>query len=146
MNKEKVKKEEVDEINLEQYLKRQRETEELLLPSGLRVVIRRRISPIRNLRILGEAQLSWEDLGPNLGIDKYRRFCEAGFKELLVKPKVPDEITVEDFEDEDFPVLHNRLMENYRGSARARLHGLAEEKEGEEGTGEGNKDFSISSE
>ena len=145
MSKKEEKKEEVNEINLEQYLKRQRETEELLLPSGLRVVIRRRISPLRNLRILGEAELSWEDLGPNLGIDKYRRFCEAGFKVLLIKPKVPEEITVEDFEDEDFPVLHTKLMDNYRGSARARLQGLTDGEEGEE-AGEGNKDFSTSSE
>ena len=142
MSKKEEKKEEVDEINLEQYLKRQRETEEILLPSGLRVVIRSRISPIRNLRILGEAGLTWEDLGPTLGIEGYRRFCEAGFKELFVKPKVPDEITVEDIEDEDFPVLHAKLMDNYKGSARARLQGLTEEKEGDE-TGEGNKDFSI---
>lgn len=146
MDKEK-KEEETNEINLEQYLKRQRETEELVLPSGLKVVIRRRISPIRNLRILGEAKLSWDDLGPGLEIDKYRRFCEAGFKELLVKPKVPDDITVEDFEDSDFPVLHNKLMENYRGSARARLQGLTEDEEGEEKkTGDGNKDFSTLSE
>lgn len=144
MSKKEDKKKEIAEINLEQYLKRQRETEEILLPSGLRVIIRSRISPIRNLRILGEAGLAWEDLGPNLGIDSYRKFCEAGFKELFVKPKVPDEITVEDIEDEDFPVLHAKLMDNYRGSARARLQGLTDEDGGEEG--EGNKDFSTSSE
>ncbi|MCE7738406.1 MAG: hypothetical protein GPJ50_03415 [Candidatus Heimdallarchaeota archaeon] len=142
---QKEEKKEVEEIDLEQYIKRQRETEEILLPSGLRVIVRKRISPIRNLRILGDAQLSWEDLGPNLEIKKYTKFCEAGFKELLVKPKVPEEMTVEDIEDEDFPILHSRLMENYKGSARAHLEGLGEdEEEGKEG--EGNKDFSTSSE
>ena len=142
MVEEEKNKKEVNEINLEQYLNRQRETEELLLPSGLKVTIRRRISPLRNLRILGEAGLAWGDLGPNLGIEKYRRFCESGFKVLLVKPKVPDEITVDDFEDEDFPVLHAKLMDNYKGSAKAQLQGLTDDEEGDE-AGEGNKDFSI---
>ena len=116
----------MSKITLEEYLKKQRETEELSLPSGLVVKIRKRLSPIRLLKILGRSGVSWEDLGTNLSIEQYRSFCEEGFKELLIEPKVPDDISPDDFTTEDFTALHKRLMEEFRGRIDSEVQGLGE--------------------
>jgi len=116
----------MSKITLDEYLKKQREIEEFTLPSGLVVKIRKRLSPIRLLKILGRSGVSWEDLGTNLSIEQYRSFCEEGFKELLIEPKVPDDITPDDFTTEDFTALHKRLMEEFRGRIDTEVQGLGE--------------------
>ncbi len=129
----------MSEISLEEYLKRQREIEEVTLPSGFKVKIRKRLSPLRCLKILGKAGLSWDEMGPGLSIDKYNAFCEIGFSELLVEPKVPQDIKAEDFEDKDFAELHKILVRNFQGDIEKDVKGL-EPKELD------NKDFTTPSE
>jgi len=129
----------MSEMNLEEYLKRQREVEEITLPSGLKVKIRKRLSPLRCLKILGKANVSWDEMGPSLSIDKYNAFCEIGFSELLVEPKVPEDIAAEDFEDKDFSELHKILIRNFQGSIEEDVKGLGPKELD-------NKDFTTPSE
>ncbi|MCK4258083.1 MAG: hypothetical protein KAX49_03845 [Halanaerobiales bacterium] len=134
----------IKEIGLKEYLGKQREEEEVILPSGLKVKIRKRLTPLRNLKILEEAGLTWDDMGTGLNLKNFGNFCKAGFAELFIKPKVPSELEAEDIEDIDFPILHRKLLDNFLGTSAGEVEGLTKSKKDEEDeTGDGNKDFST---
>lgn len=90
-------------MSIEEYKKKS--LDELTLPSGLKVTVRNP-SPYLLLKVQ-------EDLGINITDDAYNaKLIEKLFAMYVIKPKIPDEIKVEEFLKEDYEMLHEAMFES----------------------------------
>jgi len=116
-------------LNLKEYKKKA--VEEVELPSGMRIKVRRSISQYTFMKICAEHDITFEE--GKADPKQMVTLAEELIRTYVIEPKMPDEWDVDDLLNEDFLFLYERVM--------ALIGGRREDREAIKKIGEQQGDF-----
>lgn len=114
-------------MNLNEY--KQSKIRQYKLPSGL-VIRTKNLSPYTSLKL--RTEIDKDEKGDLLS----PKLIEALFQSFIISPKIPDEMTVEDFNSDDFKSILDTILQQIALTRGKKLEEVVEN----------NKDFSMKSE